>query len=87
MNQNKIKNIIDHMTTQIVPQCTVLSPNDLLHAGKLIFAFKNAAKQVGKDPTKIVFQWKDIHEGGTHPQCDPMNGHTYFQRGGDAPIM
>ena len=24
---------------------------------------------------------------GTHPQCNPMNGHTYFHRGGDAPTM
>ena len=26
-------------------------------------------------------------QGGTHPQCNPTNGHTYFQRGGDAPTM
>ena len=22
------------------------------------------------------------HRGGTHPQCNPTNGHKYFHRGG-----
>ena len=24
-------------------------------------------------------------DGGTHPQCNPTNGHTYFHRGGTHP--
>ena len=40
-----------------------------------------------KYPTKIVFQLNGHTEGGTHPQCNQTNGHTYFHKGGDAPTI
>ena len=41
-------------------------------------SLKNAAKR-SRQHARI--QQKDTHEGGTHPQCNPTNGHTYFHRG------
>ena len=35
----------------------------------------------GEDaPTVLPIEW--THMGGTHPQCNPTNRHTYFHRGG-----
>ena len=30
-------------------------------------------------------RFRDTQEGGTHQQCNPTNGHTYFHRGGTHP--
>ena len=34
----------------------------------------------GDTPTVLAIEW--THRGGTHPKCNPTNGHTYFHRGG-----
>ena len=40
----------------------------------------------GGGRTNSVIKRTDT-QGGTHPQCNPTNGQTYFHRGGDAPTM
>ena len=39
----------------------------------------------GDAPTVLPIE--RTHRGGTQPQCNPTNGHTYFHRGGDAPTI
>ena len=69
-----------------------------LVAMQCIWSKKNAAKRSRQHAriqqrggrTHNIPQRTDTHifiEGGTHPQCNPTNGHTYFHRGGDAPTM
>ena len=51
-------------------------------------AFKNKKINAAKRSRQHArIQRKDTHKGGTHPKCNPTNGHTYFQIGGDAPTM